>query len=119
MSKKHGLTASFGYALEGIVTALKTEPNFRIHSILGVGALIAAFFLNFSATEWLILAFTITFVLVLELLNTVLEAIVDIASPKISKKAKIAKDVSAASVLISAILAFIVGTVLFLPKIIN
>jgi diacylglycerol kinase len=116
MSKKHGIIPSFGYALEGIRAAFKNEPNFRIHLFFAIFSLLAATVVGFSVTEWIILAFTITFVLVLELINTTLEAIVDLASPKIKGKAKIAKDVSAAAVLVSAILAIIVGLVLFIPK---
>lgn len=119
MSKKRSLSSSFYYAFEGIKEAFKNEPNFRIHSILGLIALSLAYILNFKKEEWIILFFTIAFVLILELINTSLEAIVDLVSPNIRAKAKVAKDVSAAAVFISSILALLVGAILFLPKIIN
>jgi diacylglycerol kinase len=119
MSKTHSALGSFGYAIEGIKEAIKNEPNIRIHLIIGIMAAILAYFLKFSKTEWIILVFTISFVLILELINTALEAIVDIVSPQTQRKAKIAKDVAAAAVLISAILAIIVGAFLFLPKILT
>lgn len=66
--------------------------------------------------EWLILGFTIIFVLILELLNTGVEALVDMVSPEIQEKARIAKDVSAAAVFMGAMFSLVVLIVLFLPK---
>jgi diacylglycerol kinase len=117
MSKNRSLKKSFEFAITGIKEALKSEPNFRIHLILAISALLLASLLGFSSIEWLILTFTIFFVLILELINTVLEKIVDLVSPETKPAARVAKDVSAATVLLSAILAVIVGLVLFLPKI--
>lgn len=119
MSKKRRLTSSFGYALEGVVEAFKNEPNFKIHLVIGVLATILGVYLKISSTEWTIVTLTIGGVLTLELINTAIEAIVDIVSPKFSKLAKVAKDVSAAAVLISAIAASIVGFIIFLPKILS
>ena len=116
MSKTHSTIYSFGYAIEGIKEAIKNEPNIRVHLAIGLVASILAYIFKFSKTEWIILIFTISFVLILEFINTALEAIVDIVSPRTQRKAKIAKDVAAAAVLISAILAVIVGLFLFLPK---
>jgi len=117
MSKTHSTLMSFSYAFSGIKTALRNEPNIRIHLVLALLASILAFFLNFSPTEWIILAFTIAFVLILELINTTLETIVDIVSPEATEQAKLAKDVSAAAVFISALLSIIIGAFLYLPKI--
>jgi undecaprenol kinase/diacylglycerol kinase (ATP) len=117
MSKTHPTLMSFGYAFSGIKTALKREPNIRIHLVLALLAIILAFFLKFNPVEWIILAFTISFVLILELVNTTLEALVNIVSPEVKEEARVAKDVSAAAVLISAILALFVGAFLYLPKI--
>lgn len=118
MGLKHSLPKSFGYAFQGIKTAFKNEPNLRIHTFFAIAALLMGAYLRLSKIEWLILAFTIFWVISLELLNTVLEAVVDLVSPEIKGAAKIAKDVSAACVLCAAILSIIVGVVLFLPKII-
>jgi diacylglycerol kinase len=117
MSKEYSTLKSFSFAFDGIASALKQEPNFRIHIILGLIVLVAAYFLKFTSIEWLILILTIFFVLVLELINTTLEQLVDLVSPEVQPKAKIAKDVSAAAVLLSAIFSIIVGAILFLPKI--
>lgn len=118
MSKKRSLAKSFGYAIEGFIEALKEEPNFRIHTFLAIVAVILAYNLSFTLKEWAILAITISFVLVTELFNTVAEAMVDLVSPEIKDKAKLAKDVSAAAVLITALLAIGVFLLLFLPKLI-
>lgn len=117
MSKTHPTLMSFGYAFSGLKAALKKEPNIGIHLIIASLAIILAFFFNFNPTEWIILAFTIAFVLILELINTALESLVNMVSPEIKEEAKVAKDVSAAAVFISALLSLVVGAFLFLPKI--
>ena len=119
MGVKHSTVKSFSYAFQGLSTAIKKEPNLRIHLVIATIALILAILLKLSTIEWLFLSFTIFYVLTMELLNTVLEAIVDVASPELNPYAKIAKDVSAACVLTAAFMSIIVGIVLFLPKIIN
>jgi undecaprenol kinase/diacylglycerol kinase (ATP) len=117
MSQTHPTLTSFGYAFSGLKTALKNEPNIRIHLLIALLAIILAFFLKFNPVEWIILAFTIAFVLILELINTTLEILVNIVSPEIKEEARIAKDVSAAVVLIGALLSLVVGAFLFLPKV--
>ena len=119
MKKKHSLFNSFSYAFQGIRTAFKNEPHMRIHSLFAVLTLTLGLILRLSYIEWLLLAFTIFYVITLELLNTVLENIVNLASPEINPYAKVAKDVSAACVLMAAFLSTGVGIALFLPKIIN
>ncbi len=79
--------------------------------------IVLGFVLNLSSIEWAILIITIGLVLISEFINTSLEQIVDIVSPEKQEKAKIAKDVAAASVLVSAIVSILVAVFLFLPKI--
>ena len=117
MSISHSLPKSFGYAFDGLKTAIKNEPNFRFHVVSAIIVMILGLLLRFSAWEFAILTLTIGFVLILELINTTLEALVNLVSPETQQQAKIAKDVSAAAVLISAILALVVGMFLFIPKI--
>jgi len=116
MGKKHSVKKSFYYAFQGIKTAYQNEPNLRIHSVAGTLAICLGILLKLESLEWLILCFTIFWVISLELLNTVLENLVNLVSPDITPYAKIAKDVGAACVLFAAILSVIVGIVLFLPK---
>lgn len=117
MGKNHSARKSFGYAFKGVRTAFKREPNFKIHIIFATAILVFALYLRFSLIEWIILTFTIVFVITLELLNTVLEALTNLISPDISEEAEVAKDVSASMVLVAAMLSVIVGMILFIPKI--
>ncbi len=117
MSRKNPISKSFKFAFDGIKTAIKNEPNFRVHLVLGIIAALAAYLLNFSSLEWIILVLTIFLVVILELINTVFEALVDLVSPEVAPQARVAKDVSAAAVLAAALFAIIVGLALFLPKI--
>jgi diacylglycerol kinase len=119
MSRKYSITRSFGFAFSGLKTAFKKEPNFRLHIITALLVFTAAYLLKFTLLEWLLLILTIFLVIVFELINTALEAVVNLASPKIKPEAKIAKDVSAAAVLLTAFFAIIVGVILFVPRLIN
>ena len=119
MSKKYSRIKSFKFAFEGLGEALKNEPNFIIQLFIGVLAITLGVFFKFNPFEWLILILTISLVLILELINTSLEAIVDLVSEDIKDKAKMAKDVSAAAVLIASIMSIAVGVFLFLPKILD
>lgn len=116
MGIRHSVPKSFTYAYAGIKTALKNEPNLRVHTFFALLALLTGFFLHISPLEWLLLMFTIFYVITLELLNTVLEAIVDLVSPDVKTAAKTAKDVAAAMVLLAAFMSVIVGFVIFLPR---
>jgi len=119
MSKQHSLKDSFKYAVSGIKSTLDQEPNFRIHLFVGFVSLVSALFLNFNYLEWVILLLINFLVIILELVNTSIEAIVDIVSPDKRIEAKIAKDVAASSVLAASVLAIVVGLLLFLPKVIE
>ncbi|MBI4153642.1 diacylglycerol kinase family protein [Candidatus Woesebacteria bacterium] len=117
MSKTHPTLTSFAYAFSGLKTALKNEPNIRIHLLIALLATLLALFLKFNPVEWIILVFTIALVLILELINSTIETLVNIVSPQIKEEARVAKDVSAAAVLVSALLSVVVAAFLFLPKI--
>ena len=116
LESKHSLFKSFKFAFDGLKVGVMKGRNFRIQIILGIIASILAAYLNFSAVEWSILAVTMAMVIILELVNTAIESIVDIVSPEIKNEAKIAKDVAAASVLIAAVASILIGVFLFLPK---
>ena len=116
---KHSTIKSLDYANQGLKTAFKKEPNFRYHLIITLIAIALAYFLGFDRFEWIILILVIGIVIIMELINTSLEAIVNITSPGISRGAKIAKDVSAAAVMMASLLSLVVGAILFLPKILD
>lgn len=112
------LINSFKYALSGIKSAYKTEQNMKIHLLIMEIVILMALILNISFNEWLIVLICFMVVISSELFNTALEKCVDLASPNKNEIAKLAKDVSAGAVLITAIFAAIIGIIIFLPKII-
>jgi diacylglycerol kinase (ATP) len=109
------LLLSFRYAFAGIAYLLWTQRNAKIHTAIGVAAVALGFLLRIERGEWLALVLTIVLVLAAEGVNTAVEAAVDLASPAYHPLAKVAKDVAAGTVLLTAIGAVIVGLILFLP----
>lgn len=106
---------SFTAAFSGLKYAFSTQPNFRIHLGATLLMLGLAWFFQISRLEFLILLFTITLVLIAEMINTSLEAATDLLTPEYQSQAKIAKDVAAGMVLLAAILSVIIGLVIFIP----
>ena len=111
----HSLWRSFYFAFVGIAHLLKTQRNARIELAIGIAACGLAAWLRIPRVDWAILILTIACVLILEGLNTALEAVVDLASPDIHPLAKTAKDVSAGMVLIAAIASICVGLAILGP----
>lgn len=107
---------SFKYAQQGIKDAIKSEPNLSVHLFVAIIVLIFAYFFNFNTIEFVALTITIFSVIILELINTIVEKLVDMYSTKISEEARQIKDISAAVVLLSAISALIIGILLFVNK---
>ena len=109
---------SFKYAFSGISYVLKTSRNFKIQLIFAVTSLIIGFLLQISQSNYVILIATIISVLILEILNTSIESIVDlIVKKEFSSLAKIAKDTSAGAVLLASINSVIIAVHIFVPKI--
>jgi diacylglycerol kinase (ATP) len=109
------LILSFHYAFAGLRYLLWTQRNAKIHSAIGLAAVGLGVILGIDRYEWLALLVTIALVIAAEGMNTALEAIVDLISPEYHPLAKVAKDVGAGTVLITAIASVIIGMVLFLP----
>jgi diacylglycerol kinase len=109
------LVRSFSYALQGIVHTVKTQRNMKIHVTAAVLVLAAAWWLQIPRSDVLLVFFSIALVIALELVNTAIEAAVDLASPDWHCKAKIAKDASAAGVLVAAIVSVVIGVMIFGP----
>jgi len=108
---------SFKYAINGLKILLVEEHNARIHVFISICVVIAGFIFKVSTIEWLFLIFAIGFVVSMEIINSSIENIADFVSPEKHDKIKIIKDLSAAAVLISAIIAAIIGLIIFIPKI--
>ncbi len=110
-------TISVRHAIDGIRQAFVTQPNFKVHLILSSLAVILSFVLQLDHWEWIILILTITVGLVIEMVNTAIESVVDLVSTEWRKAAKTAKDVSAGAMLIYALGSVCVAALLFIPKI--
>ena len=104
---------SFNFATEGIVHAVRTQRNLWIHFAIAVAVLVAAIGFGATKLELAVLLLAITFVLVAELVNTAVEATVDVASTSFDPMAKIAKDIAAGAVLVAALNALAVGYLVF------
>lgn len=114
--RSRSLIWSFNYAIEGVVYALRTQRNMRLHVASALMALVAALVLDVSRTQLIAIIFAISLVFVTELVNTAIEASVDLATQSYDPIAKIAKDVGAGAVLVAATNAIVIAfLVLFDP----
>jgi len=111
-------TISFKNAICGVVWAIKTQPNFRIHFILSLLAIGGGFYYQISYFEWLIILVMIFLGLTVEMINTAIESTTDAIDHQWREEIKIAKDVAAGAMLIVAVGALVVAVIIFLPKII-
>ena len=110
------LFLSFKYAWAGVRYAFLTQRNFRIHTFIGIIAVSLGIFLEIKAMEMAVIVMTCAIVMVLELLNTAIESVVDLTvKQSYHELAKIAKDCAAGAVLISAIAAVVVAGCILLP----
>jgi len=114
------LPASFRYAAQGLGYSLVTQRNFRIHVTTGVLVFGLALWLQLSLDRLAVLVLTVTAVLVLELLNTAMEAAVDLAvGRRYHPLARIAKDCAAAAVLVAAVASLLIALLLLLPPLLS
>lgn len=112
--RKHHI--SFKNAFNGIIWAFRTQPNFRIHFALSLLVVILGVWYKITPVEWTILVMTIVFGLGVEMVNTSIEAMTDLITTKYHENAKIAKDTAAGMMLLTAIGASLVGSLIFLPR---
>jgi diacylglycerol kinase len=109
---------SVSYACSGIVGALRSEANLRIQFVAAGLVLILAWILNLSLGQVSILVITTTFVLVMEIMNTVVESLADVVHPNQHKEIRKLKDMMAGAVMLSSLSAVIVGVLIFAPPIV-
>lgn len=109
---------SFGYACKGLMQFFKTEHNLWIHCAAALLAVILGFFLNISRTQWTAILLVIGMVISAEAFNTCIEKMMDYLAPEQHEKVRYIKDLAAGAVLITAIVAALVGLIIFLPGII-
>jgi diacylglycerol kinase len=107
---------SMSFAIQGIANMIMSENNARIHALATIFVVVMGFYCHLTISEWLWISLAIALVWILEAINTAIEALVDLAAPDFHPLAKKAKDIAAGGVLIGAILAVIIGALVFLPK---
>lgn len=107
--------AALTCAVAGICYGLRTQRHLRFHLFAAASAILAAWWAQLSLQQWALLVLTIAAVIAAELINTAIEAVVDLVSPQHHRLAKAAKDTAAGAVLVMAAAALIIGAILFLP----
>ncbi len=107
---------SFNWAFEGVIHVLRTERNMRIHFGLATAVLILAFSYGVTKLELMALLIAISFVLIAEMVNTAIEATIDLATTSFDPLAKMAKDIAAGAVLIAAVNAIVIGYLVFADR---
>lgn len=115
--RKHHI--SFKHAIDGIIWAFSTQPNFRVHFVLATSALLLGVFLQITNIEMIIIILTIVVGLAVEMVNTSLESMTDLITSEYRESAKIAKDVAAGMMLLTAMGACLVAGFIFIPRILS
>lgn len=111
------LTSSLKYAGDGLKYAYKNEQSMTIHIIITLIVITFGIILNISSYEWIIVVLCIGIMMCFELVNTSIEAAVDLTTNEYNEKAKVAKDVAAAVSVMFSITSIIVGLIIFVPKV--
>ncbi len=111
--KRRGITDSFNYAITGLIHAIRTQRNMKIHVLTAIGVILASLSFGISKTETILLCLTITLVIAAELFNTAVESAVDATTNYYHPLVKVAKNTAAAAVLVTAINALLVGILIF------
>lgn len=114
--KNRSFIASFRYAFEGVRTVFQEERNMRSHTLSSIFVILLSLFLPLTMHEWLWVLLVCFLVLIMEILNTVVENIVDFISPDYHPMAKRVKDMAAAAVLFTSFFSVITGAIILLPK---
>lgn len=110
---------SIGHAIDGLRLMLRTQHNAWVHLAISAAVVVAGLILGLTTEAWLAIVLAIAIVWVAEAFNTSFELLCDVASPDFHPLVKAAKDVAAGAVLLSAIAAVAVGTIVFLPRLIR
>jgi len=114
---KSRIVDSFGFAFAGLRYCLRTQRNFRIHIAVAVLGTIAGLILGLGLIEWAVFATMVAMVLAAEMVNTMVESLVDLVTTEYHPLAKVAKDIAAGIVLLTAMASVIVGLLIFGPRV--
>lgn len=112
----HSRLKSFSYAVAGIRHFFRTETNAKIHLAITCLVIIACIYFQINSVEWIAVCFSIALVWVAEMINTAIEKSMDLISLEVHPQIKIIKDIAAGAVLVASVCAAIVGSIIFLPK---
>jgi undecaprenol kinase len=115
--RKYKYTDTFKFALQGIRVSFINEKNFKFHFIFGLFVIVMGLAFNLTPTEWMFVLIAIFGMMVVEMINTSIERVVDLVTEQYHPLAKQAKDIAAGAVLIYAILSLLIGIIIFFPKI--
>ncbi|KKC29999.1 diacylglycerol kinase [Caldanaerobacter subterraneus KAk] len=115
--KSRNLIDSFNYAIEGILHVFKTQRNMKIHFAIAIAVLFFCLFLDLTRVEFVIILFTISLVLIAEMINTAIETTIDMLVKNYNPMAKIAKNVAAGAVLIAAVNSVLVAYLIFFDRV--
>ena len=111
--------SSLQHALHGVNTIWRREPNFRIEVFCGLLVLVASYSLGIARFEWIVVLFLIFAVLLCEIANSVMEAVIDLLSPRYHTLAKQIKDMMAAATLLMSVASVIIGVWVFVPYLVK
>ena len=115
-TRSHSILQSFNYAFPGVIHVLRIERNMRIHFLIATAVLVLAFAYGVTKLELIALLLAIAFVLITEMVNTAVEATIDLSTREIDPLAKLAKDIAAGAVLIASVTALVIGYLVFASR---
>ena len=110
---------SFKYAFHGIYLFIKDEMHAKIHVCIALLVIVLGFIVKINFVEWIVLLLLIGFVITAEVINSAIENLADFVSPQKHQLIKKVKDLAAGAVLVSVIIALIIGIIIFAPKILQ
>ncbi len=111
-----GRLKSIGYAVKGAVKLVTTEHSVMVQFSIGVAMIVAGFYFDISATEWMFQTLAIGLVLCIEGLNTAVEKVADFIHPEFHEKIGFIKDIAAGAVFFAALTAIAIGAIIYVPK---
>lgn len=109
------LRKSFSYAAKGVMLVAREEQNFRVQLLIGVAVVVLMFLMGVRTSEKALLTLAIVLVLVLELVNSIFERLVDMMKPRLHHYVEDIKDIMAGTVLVASIGSFLIGVLIFWP----
>lgn len=115
MIRLEKLKKSFFYAMKGLVYTFRREQNFRLEVFIAIIVILAMFFLGLRSSEKIVVLLLITFILTLEMFNTIIERFLDLLKPRLDTQVKLLKDIMAGAVFLASLGALVIGVMVFYP----